>query len=147
MVTFGADGITGHPDHIGVGAAATEAFHRVRETQGGGLLRLIHTALPQRVIDAWNERLVAAGKEPMDSSQLYVPGGVPDETVDLEVDTSSVVDACSPPSPNTARRPAAWTTGATSRCARALLRVRVVAWPPRAPGSPVLTDVFEGLRV
>ncbi len=38
VVTFGADGITGHPDHIAVGAAATEAFHRVRETPGGGLL-------------------------------------------------------------------------------------------------------------
>ena len=26
VVTFGPDGITGHPDHITIGAATTEAF-------------------------------------------------------------------------------------------------------------------------
>jgi LmbE family N-acetylglucosaminyl deacetylase len=148
VVTFGADGITGHPDHIAVGTAATEAFQRVRSTPGGGLLRLIHTALPQRVIDSWNEQLVAAGREPMDSSQMYVPGGVPDETVDLEVDTSSVVDRVIAAAAEHRTQAGGLDDWSAEQMRDALsAEYGVVAWPPRPPGSPVLTDVFEGLQV
>lgn len=31
VITFGPDGITGHPDHIAIGKAATEAFYRLAE--------------------------------------------------------------------------------------------------------------------
>jgi LmbE family N-acetylglucosaminyl deacetylase len=146
VVTFGADGITGHPDHIAVGAATTEAFHRVRETGGGGLRRLIHSALPQRVIDEWNARLVAAGREPMDSSQMYVPGGVPDETVDLEVDTSSVVDRVIAAAAEHRTQAGGLDDWSDEQMREALSsEYGLVAWPPRPPGSPVLGDVFEGL--
>jgi LmbE family N-acetylglucosaminyl deacetylase len=146
VVTFGADGITGHPDHIAVGVATTEAFHRVRETGGSGLRRLIHSALPQRVIDEWNTRLVAAGKEPMDSSQMYVPGGVPDETVDLEVDTSSVVDRVIAAAAEHRTQAGGLDDWSDEQMREALsAEYGVVVWPPRPPGSPVLTDVFEGL--
>lgn len=146
VITFGAEGITGHPDHIAVGAATTEAFHRVRETARGGLLRLIHTALPQRVIDSWNERLVAGGGEPMDSSQMYVPAGLPDETVDLEVDTSSVVDLVIAAAAEH-RTQAGGLDGWSEEQMRDALSCEcgIVAWPSRPPGSPVLIDVFEGL--
>jgi LmbE family N-acetylglucosaminyl deacetylase len=146
VVTFGADGITGHPDHIRVGEATTEAFHRTRAAGGGGLRRLIHTVLPQGTIDAWNEQLVEAGREPMDSSQLYVPGGVPDETVDLEVDTSSVADRVLAAVAEH-RTQAGGTEDWTEEQMRDAMSHEhgIVAWPPRPPGSPVLTDVFEGL--
>ena len=146
VVTFGADGVTGHPDHIAVGAATTEAFHRVRETPGGGLLRLIHTALPQRVIDSWNQRLVAAGREPMDSSQLYVPGGQPDETVDLRVDTSSVVDRVIAAAAEHRTQAGGLDEWSEEQMREAFSsEYGIVAWPPRPLGSPVLTDVFDGL--
>jgi len=146
VVTFGPDGITGHPDHIAVGAATTEAFHRVRETGGGGLRRLIHSALPQRVIDEWNELLIAAGREPMDSSQMYVPGGVPDETVDLEVDTSSVVDRVIAAAAEHRTQAGGLDDWSDEQVRGALSReYGLVSWPPRPPGSQVLSDVFEGL--
>ena len=146
VITFGPDGVTGHPDHIAVGVATTEAFHRVRTTEGGGLLRLIHTVLPQRVIDAWNEQIVAGGGEPMDSSQLYVPGGVPDHTVDLEVDASSVVDLVVAAVAEH-RTQAGGMDGWTDEQMRAAMSFEYgsVAWPPRPPGSPVLSDVFDDL--
>src|SRR5437867_3884002 len=78
VVTFGPDGVTAHPDHITVGRATTEAFHRIRSEGDGGLHRLVYVAIPQAVIEAWNAALVAAGKEPFDPTQVFHPRGVPD---------------------------------------------------------------------
>ena len=145
--SFGPDGITGHPDHITVGEATVEAFHRLRTEGVPGFHRLIRVAIPGSLIDVWNERLVASGREPFDPTQLYQPRGVPDGTIGLAVDTSSVA----------------------SRVVRALREHRtqagdiqeqmsedeqlqavsrehgVIAWPPPQPGDPVLSDVFDGL--
>lgn len=147
VVTFGPDGVTGHPDHVTVGLAATEAFHRLRATGGPGFLRLIHTVIPQRVIDGWNRALVADGKEPMDSSQMYVPGGVADHTVDVEVDTSTVVDRVIAAIAEH-RTQAGGTEDWSDDELRSTLswEFGLVAWPPRPPGSPVLTDVFDSLE-
>ena len=87
VITFGEDGITGHPDHITVGRAATAAFHALRAEGLDGFRRLIHVALPQSMLDTWNEQLIAQGREPMDPTQLYQPRGVPDASVGFSVDT------------------------------------------------------------
>ncbi len=80
VITFGTDGITGHPDHIATGRAATDAFHRTRDrVPGDGLRRLLHQAIPQSMLDEWNRRLVASGKDPIDPTELYQPRGVPDD--------------------------------------------------------------------
>lgn len=52
VVTFGPDGITGHPDHIAVGAATEQAFHQLREELAPhGPQRLYYaTVRPGRVI-------------------------------------------------------------------------------------------------
>jgi LmbE family N-acetylglucosaminyl deacetylase len=145
--TFGPDGITGHPDHIAIGEAAAEAFHRLRAEGAHGFRRLIRVAIPQSLLDAWNEQLIAAGEEPIDPTQLYQPRGVDDEDIGLRVDTSAVA----------------------ARIVRALREHRtqagdiqermteeeqlqmmsrehgVVDWPPPEPGDPVLHDVFDGL--
>lgn len=42
VATLVPNGVTGHPDHIVVSQAATEAFHQVRLEPGPGLRRLIH---------------------------------------------------------------------------------------------------------
>jgi LmbE family N-acetylglucosaminyl deacetylase len=147
VTTFGPDGITGHPDHVAVGAATTEAFHRLRREGAGGFRRLIQVAIPQSMLDTWNERLVAAGREPMDPAQMYHPRGVPDETIGLHVDTSSVaarvVEAL--------REHRTQAGDLEDRFSEddqleAVSGERgVIAWPPRAPGDPVLRDAFAGL--
>ena len=146
VVTFGPDGVTGHPDHVTVGLATTEAFHRLRAADAGGFRRLIHTAIPQRRIDAWNRELVQAGKEPMDSSQLYVPGGVPDEAIDVEVDTSRVIEPVVAAIAEHRTQAGGTEDWSDEQLRRSLSReFGVVAWPPRPPGAAVLTDVFESL--
>lgn len=145
VITFGPDGITGHPDHITVGRAATAAFDRL---QGGadGFERLLHQAIRRSEIEAWNERLVADGKEPFDPTELYQPRGVADDTVGVEVDCSSVVD----------RKLAALLEHRTQAgdvdtfdddgMREALAReTHVIARPERGAGAPPLADVFEGL--
>jgi LmbE family N-acetylglucosaminyl deacetylase len=146
VVTFGPDGVTGHPDHVAVGRAASEAFHRLRETPGGGFRRLIHTKIPQRIIDAWNRDLVAAGRDPMDSSQMYVPGGVPDDEIDVEVDTSTVTDRVVAALAAHRTQAGGMDDFTDEQLRRSLSREHgTVAWPPRPAGAPVLRDVFEGL--
>jgi len=46
MLTFGADGLSGHPDHVTVGHAATEAFRRA-----GDVAALYTVAVPQSVAE------------------------------------------------------------------------------------------------
>ena len=147
VITFGPDGITGHPDHIATGKAATEAFHRVRErSPGGGFSRLLHQAIPRSMLDEWNRRLVAAGKDPMDPTQLYQPRGAPDETIGVVIDCTPVVD----------RKLAALEEHRTQagdmedmqeeeRRMALAAESHVIAWPERGPEDPVLSDVFQGL--
>jgi LmbE family N-acetylglucosaminyl deacetylase len=145
VVTFGPDGITGHPDHITVGRAASEAFHRSRE-RAGGHRRLLHTALRASTIDAWNRRLVERGLEPIDSTQVFQPRGVPDASIGVDVDCRPVLD----------RKVAALRAHATQASETAnwsekdlhdaLAReTHVVAWPPRSLGAPVLRDALDDL--
>ncbi len=147
VITFGPDGITGHPDHITTGAAASEAFHRTRERSGGqGFRRLLHQAIPQSMLDGWNQRLVASGKEPMDPTRLYQPRGVPDGQLGVMIDCGPVVD----------RKLAALDEHRTQAGDMQDMREEerrmalgfeshVIAWPQRPSGAPVLSDIFEGL--
>ena len=60
VATFGPDGITGHPDHIRIGEAATAAFLRFAGDGGPGFRRLVYGGIRQSVIDRWNQRRVTA---------------------------------------------------------------------------------------
>ena len=147
VITFGPDGITGHPDHIMTGTAASEAFHRTRQRSGGqGFRRLLHQAIPQSMLDGWNQRLVASGKDPMDPTQLYQPRGVPDSELGVLIDCGPVVD----------RKLAALDEHRTQAGDMQDMREEerrmalgfeshVIAWPQRPSGARVLADVFEGL--
>jgi LmbE family N-acetylglucosaminyl deacetylase len=146
VVTFGPDGVTAHPDHIAVGEATAEAFDRLRAAGGTGFRRLIRTAIPQSLLDAWNEQLVGAGREPMDPAELYQPRGVPDETIGVIVDTSSVATRVLAALEE--HRTQAGDMQDLSQEDRLLMFSRehgVIAWPAWTPGDPVLTDVLEGL--
>lgn len=146
VVTFGPEGITGHSDHVAVGAAATAAFHAARAAGAAGFRQLLHSCVARSTIDRFNELLRERGLPPIDPTQPFQPRGVPDEEVGMMVDCSGIYD----------------------RKLEALRRHRtqseledvpfelwwellgtesfVVAYPEREPGAPILTDLFEGLE-
>lgn len=143
VITFGPEGITGHTDHITVGRATTEAFHRCRTAGDDGIRRLLYSSVSSSMIERFSADLVAKGREPIDSTQPFQPRGVPDETIGVQVDCSSVVD----------RMRAAFLEHRTQAndipqdLDDEVFRyeTHVIAWPERLPGSPALGDVFEGL--
>jgi LmbE family N-acetylglucosaminyl deacetylase len=146
VLTFGPDGITGHPDHIVIGRATTEAFHRIRADGAPGLQRLLHAVIPQTTIDAWNRSMVEAGQEPFDPTELYHPRGVPDELVGVDGDTISmagrVLEALREHRTQADDMPD-WSD--EEQLASLAHERSLIAWPERAPRDPVLRDVFEGL--
>jgi LmbE family N-acetylglucosaminyl deacetylase len=147
VVTFGPDGITGHADHIAVGRAASEAFHRVRAAGGPGFLRLLQLCIPRSTLTRFNDDLVARGAQPMDPTKPFQPRGVDDALVAVLVDTAPV-----------------WRTKLAAlvehrtqandvrqipedlREQMLSVEAYVQAWPEREPGAPALRDVFEGLE-
>jgi LmbE family N-acetylglucosaminyl deacetylase len=146
VVTFGPEGITGHADHIAVGAAATAAFHAARAAGAGGFRRLLYCCVARSAIDRFNELLRERGLPPIDPTQPFQPRGVPDEEVGMIVDCSDVYD----------RKLEALRRHRTQseledlpfELWRELLGTEafVIAYPEREPGAPVLTDLFEGLE-
>jgi LmbE family N-acetylglucosaminyl deacetylase len=147
VATFGPDGITGHPDHITIGRAATDAFLRFAGDGGAGFRRLVYGGIRQSVIDRWNHRRVKAGLSAWDPNTVYHLRGVPDESIDIDIDTSAAAplvrramqehrtqwNDMNNPEVNEEQR-----VKSVSR------ETEVIAWPPTRPGR-VLADVFEGL--
>ena len=73
MLTYGPDGISGHPDHIAIGKFAAEAFRRAADVAA-----LYTIAVPQSLAQA------------MDMAQIRA---VPDDAVTLSVDVSAAWEA------------------------------------------------------
>jgi LmbE family N-acetylglucosaminyl deacetylase len=144
VVTFGPEGITAHGDHITVGRATMEAFHEVRLGFPGRFSRLLQTCLPESVLVSLNEQLVAAGREPIDPTQPFQPRGIPDEMVAVRADTSAVwrrrMDALREHRTQSE-------TGMPEEMAERMLSAEFFsqAFPGRAPGAPIFTDIFQGL--
>lgn len=49
VITFGPDGISGHPDHVAVGQAATMAFHQLGEKDKGPR-KLYYVTIPESAL-------------------------------------------------------------------------------------------------
>lgn len=148
VVTFGPDGIFGHPDHIAIGAATDAAFELLRSGGVPGFRRLVHGAVPQSVFERWNRQRAELGLYTFDPEQTYHMRGIPDEEIRITVDCSAVtgrivaglrqhrsqLHVMSDDPDNTDQ----WER-----------RVRrewyAVAWPAAEPGEPMLTDLFDGL--
>ncbi|WOQ18060.1 PIG-L family deacetylase [Raineyella sp. W15-4] len=145
VATFGPDGVTGHPDHIAVGAAADAAFTRLRADGRPGFRRLLHHVLPQTEFDHWQQRRRAQDLPPFDPTSLYHWRGVPDDQIGLTVDCRAVLDRvmagiqehrsqlhvlAGPPADVAQLGPIVSHEWAT------------VAWPPQPPGG-MLQDVFD----
>ena len=70
MLTFGPDGLSGHPDHVAIGQCAAEAFRRTDEVAA-----LYTVAVPRSVAERLDMRRVQS---------------VPDEAIALSVNVSTV---------------------------------------------------------
>lgn len=149
VVTFGPDGVTGHPDHIAIGRATDDAFHRVRAQGGPGLRRLLHTAIAATYFERHQEARLARGLSRWDANVTYHLRAVPDEDIGVLVDTRPVADAIvAGLKAHATQRQALFDPDGDDREWRryAKREFHVVAWPPRPRHSRVLVDVFEGLR-
>ena len=79
VLTFGPDGITGHPDHQAVSAWATAAFDRAARPGA----RLLHAAVAGRRVPRWSALDESLG--------VYLPGypvAVPDDRLALDLELS-----------------------------------------------------------
>jgi len=147
VATFGPDGITGHPDHIRIGEAATAAFLRFAGDGGPGFRRLVYGGIRQSVIDRWNQRRVKAGLPAWDPDTVYHLRGVSDERIDIDIDTTGVALLVRRAMQehrtqwNDMNNPEATEEQRVKSVSR---ETQVIAWPPVRP-SRVLTDVFEDL--
>ena len=92
VVTFGPEGVTKHADHIAVGQAATEAFHRLQAAaQDRGFQRLLYVAIPQSELERYWSILKERGVE-VDPDSAFMPRGVPDHAITVKVDCRSVIE-------------------------------------------------------
>lgn len=147
VATFGPDGITGHRDHIAIGRAADAAFHQAREVPGPGLRRLVHGAVRESTFQRWNASRERRGLPPFDPAVEYQLRPVPDSLIDIEVDTTQVAGRIlAGLHEHRSQRPVLTYPGGEAGWERIVGREpAVLAWPPRPPGAPLLTDLFEGL--
>jgi LmbE family N-acetylglucosaminyl deacetylase len=149
VCTFGPDGITGHPDHVTVGAATSEAFGRLAGA-GPGFHRLFHAALPERAgrfLALWNARLQAEGRRTLDPDDPLHPRTVPAERIGCRIDRRAVVDVVRAAFREHRTQWAwPWTEYSETDWRRVTAASHLVqAWPPRQPGTPFLRHPFEGL--
>ncbi|GAA2203077.1 PIG-L family deacetylase [Sinomonas flava] len=148
VYTFGPDGITGHPDHIAVGQAADAAFLGLASDGGPGFRRLLHWAVKHSSWLTMNRARLRLGLPPWDPKEVYHFRGVPDDLIDMRVDTRTVagrvvagvvehrsqqLSLMAPPA------------GLDAWHSIAAREYFVQAWPPRERGMPMLRDIFEGL--
>ena len=147
VLTFGPDGITGHPDHIAVGTAATSAFLRLAGGDRPGFRRLFHGAYPQSALDRLNEGRVAAGLEAFDPHRVFDPRGVDDERIACTVDQRAVVPliVAAFQAHRTQWEPYWSALDDPTWQSVAGANHLVQAWPSRPSGAPRLADPFEGL--
>jgi LmbE family N-acetylglucosaminyl deacetylase len=96
VVSFGPDGLTSHHDHIRIGEAATEAFHRARSNSGssddGAFRRLLYVALARADVDRFYEAVREGGYEYGEEGALFDITGVPDSNIAARVDIRPVRD-------------------------------------------------------
>ena len=94
VVTFGPDGIFGHPDHIAVGAATDAAFAKLAgDGQKAGFRRLLHCAISESVFERWQEQRKQLGLELFDPDRMYHMRPVPDDRIGVTVDCRPVAHA------------------------------------------------------
>ncbi len=147
VVTFGPEGITRHADHMTISVAATEAFHLAREAAEEGFQRLYYNAVSQSELEAFWRVAREAGMEIGNPDDPFMPRGVPDDTIAVRTDCSSVVDG-KIEGIRAHRTQANEIQAFPDEMLRAFLSREyfVQAWPPPGElGERTMRSMFEGL--
>ena len=85
VVTYGPDGVYGHPDHIKAHRATVAAFDLLA-ARGAAPARLFYAVIPRSGMGEFRRRLEEAG-QPAESFDGGAIAGVPDDEIDAVVDT------------------------------------------------------------
>jgi LmbE family N-acetylglucosaminyl deacetylase len=148
VVTFGPDGIFGHPDHIAIGAATDEAFARLRSDGRPGFKRLAHGAVPQSVFERWNRQRAELGLFTFDPTQTYHMRGVPDDQIRITVhcrEAASRIVAGLREHKSQLHVMSDDPTDTEQWERRVGREWYTIAWPENEPSASMLTDLFDGL--
>jgi LmbE family N-acetylglucosaminyl deacetylase len=148
VVTLGPDGVTGHPDHIVISQATTEAFHTVRQESGPGLRRLVYGGVPQSFFERGQRWLAERGRPIWDPTRMYHLRGTPDELFGIVADNRPVTHLmlAAFKEHRSQRHTIYDPLGTDEEWEKVMTRESlIIAWPHRDPGSPTLDDVFAGL--
>lgn len=148
VCTLGPDGVTGHPDHIALCTATTEAFHEVRAEPGGGLRRLLQGAIPLSAFERSQRWAREHGKRVWDPTRIYHLRGTPDELIGVKADTSPYAEQkLAAITEHRSQRHVIFDPEGTDEEWKRVLKWEtwILAWPPREPGRAALVDVFDGL--
>jgi LmbE family N-acetylglucosaminyl deacetylase len=149
VVTFGAEGMTHHHDHVRAGEIGDEAFARVRSSASpGAFQRLYHVALRRSTMDEYYRAVAERGLPFGDQDTFLNPVGVPDETITVDLNVTELYE----------RKVAAISQhrsqiGELERVPRDLRPLHlahecfVQAWPEREAGAVVRGDLFEDLEL
>jgi LmbE family N-acetylglucosaminyl deacetylase len=92
VVTMEPAGVTAHPDHMAVSAAAQAAFGAYAATPREREPRLYYWGEPASELASWRELGRASGNELPAEDDPYGPRGTPDEQFTCIVDTSAVAE-------------------------------------------------------
>jgi N-acetyl-1-D-myo-inositol-2-amino-2-deoxy-alpha-D-glucopyranoside deacetylase len=92
VVTFGPDGMTSHHDHMYIGKAATDVFHKLRRSTDDDSVfqRLYHIALARSDVDRFYSVVTEGGFLYGEEGNLFDITGVPDENIAVRTDLSPV---------------------------------------------------------
>jgi LmbE family N-acetylglucosaminyl deacetylase len=124
IITFGPHGLTQHPDHIMVGRAATEVFHRQRGAMGRPQ-RLYYVALP-----------------PERAATLGLPEDSPEAHPTTELDITAFKDLKVGALRAHRTQSDAQERAAASATQDHLIEYLFRAYPPMAPDEPPEHDIF-----
>lgn len=147
VVTFGPDGVTGHPDHVVIGRATSEAFGRVRRDGGPGLRRLLHAGIPQSPFERMQASRARHDLPLWDPTKVYHLRGFPDELLGITVDARSVAGTIvAGLTQHRSQRHVLFHPEASEDLWRRNVGIEwyAIAWPP-GPRTPMLSDVFDEL--
>ena len=92
VVTMEPAGVTAHPDHIAVSAAAQAAFAAYASRPGQPEPRLYYWGVPVSDLAGWRELGRASGYELPGEDDPYGSRGTPDDQFTCVVDTSAVAE-------------------------------------------------------
>lgn len=91
VVTYGPDGVYGHPDHVKAHRATLAAWELLA-ARGAAPARLWYAVIPRSGIEVFRQRLEESGQAPdqWDGGSIL---GVPDDEIQAELDVREFIDS------------------------------------------------------